>query len=160
MSVVIDGKDILVHNSYIAIVMGEGLESFVAGHKYHIPVRVLEHAKKLFSIGMDHIKEKRGEELTHNQWEQREVYKTYQLLTDILKKVKRIEDDQIDSELEKLANAINLLTPNGTKMPEREQCQTLQQLFMTMYQEAGNYGPAYHSHSPYSIGTFDNDEDD
>ena len=161
MSTVIDGKDILGYNSHIAIVMSEGLESFVAGHEYHIPVRVLECAKRLFPIGMDHIKEKRGEEPTHKQWgEEREVYTTYKLLTDMLKKVKRIEDGQIDSELENLANAINLLTPDRTNMPGGEQYQTLQQLFMAMYEEAGNYGPAYHSHSPYSIGTFDDDEDD
>jgi len=161
MSIVIDGKDILAYNSYLAIVMSESLDDMLGGKAKEIPKSVLREAKNLFLVGMDFVREKRGLSFVYQHWrEQRETFPTYKLLTDMLRKVKEIPEEDIDSELEKLAIAMQRLESDEEEVfIDRENYQTLQKLFNVMHEESGNYIPAFGQHSPYSVGVFDCDDE-
>ena len=161
MSMVIDGKDILSYNSYLAVVMSKSLDDLLSGKEKEIRKGILRDAKNLFSIGMDPIREKRGLNLVHqNRDEQRETLMTYRLLIDMLRKVKKVAEEDVDSELERLAIAMQKLTPAGRQvLVDKEQYRTLRNFFIEMYKESSKYTPAFGEHSQYSIGTFDGDGD-
>jgi hypothetical protein len=162
MSVVIDGKDILQYNSLMAITMSERLNSLLVGKENKIPKATLDRAKKFLSVGMDEVRLARGQEAINAYWEEeRERWTTYRLLTDMLKRVKKIDEKDVDSELEKLAIVAEVLTSDGKQLlVAREHYQTLQKVFRAMYDESANYVSAFGQHSPYSIGTFDDSDDD
>ena len=152
MSAVIDGKDILEFNSYLAAAMQRGLGGLLNGGKKGIPVGVLHDAKNLFSAGMRYI---------HEESRDAEVHMTYKLLIDMLKRVKKMEKDKVNTELEKLAIALEVLTPDGKQVIiAPEHYRTLKNLFWAMHKESRNYNSHYDDgHSPYSIGTFDDDSE-
>ena len=78
-------------------------------------------------------------------------------------KVRRIETSDVDSELERLATAMELLTPDGGRVffLAENHYRKLRDLFQAMHEEADNY-PTYPStsRSPYSVGTFCYDDDE
>jgi hypothetical protein len=160
MSVVIDGKDILADTKFLSICMSERLESLLAGKKEDIPEGVLSGAKNLFSIAMDHVRNKKGlSPIRKNTTRLIEPSVTYRLLTDMLKVAKKDIKD-VDSELEKIAIALEVLTPDGRQIfIAKEHYQTLQSLFKAMYNESNRYSSHYGGHSPYSVGAFDNDDE-
>lgn len=153
MSMVIDGRDILKDNSHLAEVMSKSLSDLLNGKRRDIPAGVLKSAKNLFSLCMDSINKK-----TDSAADSREIEMTYQLVTDMLKNVRKIEDKDIDSKLEKLSIAIEILTPNGRQISiDKENYNMLQELFGRMYEESKKYGCTIHS--PYSIGAFDDSDE-
>ena len=157
MSIVIDGKDILEYNSIIAIVMSQRLDRLLKGEDIKIPVVVLQSAKNLFATGMtgmNYINGKAGPV-------QPEAVVTYMLLRDMLRRLTVATERDIDSRLEELVLVMQELEPDGKQVQDaREQYQTLQSLFMVIHGESCRYSTAHGRHSPYSIGTFDDDEDD
>jgi len=162
MSRVIDGHDILQYNSTFAIVMKDSLEKLLGGKKVTIDERVLEGAQRLFSVGMDFIRESNGLKPVHERWdERRESYASYRLLVDMLTKVRKIDEKEVNRELTTLYLAIQLLTQDGRQIPVgREQYKTLKDLFGEMHREAGSYCSSVGQNSPYSVGTFDDGDDD
>ena len=158
MSMVIDGKDILACNSYLAIVMSESLDDLLNGRDKEIPAGILRGAKNLFSVGMDFVREKKGLNPVHQ--ERRETLTTYKLLKNMLKSVKKVDEKRVDSELEKLAIAMEVLAPDGRQVcMAEEQYRTLRNLFEAMYRKSCEYIPAFGQYSPYIIGTFDSDDE-
>ena len=148
MSRVIDGEDILARNSLLAIVMSESLDGHLQEMGERISPGVLSKAKELFSTAFD------------PSGKQRKTQVTYRLLSDMLKRVKKIRDSEVDSELRKMATAMGALTSDGRQvLIDRESYKTLRDLFEEMYEESGNYVSALGQHSPYSIGTFDDDDE-
>ncbi len=78
----------------------------------------------------------------------------------MLRKIKSgIQEGDVDSELEKLAKAIEMLTPEGRgQLPElQEQYQNLRDIFGIMSATTGMYSSSFGDHSRYSIGTFVDD---
>ncbi len=152
MSRVIDGRDILKRNSYLAIVMSTSLDGLLHGSGKEIPKNVLKSAQSFFSTGMEVVREIRG----LSRITRLDSTVTYRLLTDMLRKVKKVEEKDIDSELEKLAIALEVLTPDGRQVViAQEHYRTLRQIFRAIYAESNRYCPQRGEHSPYSIGTFD-----
>ena len=161
MSTVIDGEDILARNSYLAAVMSESLERLLNGKTRRIPAEVLQHAQKLFSRGVSYIWLKKGLQSPDPLRDQIESSVAYHLLTDMLKKVKDVPEKEVDSELEKLAAAINALTSDEQQVSnDRGSYQTLRDLFNAMCEESSKYAPELGQHSPYSRGTFDDGDDE
>ncbi len=159
MSVVLDGRDILSYHSYLAIAMSENLKALLKDEKAKIPKGVLFEAKNLFSMAVDYNRKENNLPLINKSCDIRKINTTYKLLTDMLKRSKKIGKENIDSELEKLAIAMESLSPDGKQIAiARESYELLQKVFETIHNEACNY-PRYGGPSPYSYGNFDNSDD-
>lgn len=157
MSVVIDGKDILADSKFLSICMSERLEHLLAGKKEDIPEGVLSGAKHLFSVAMDKVRDKRGLDIIHKNITYSS--RAYRLLADMLKVAKKGVKD-VDSELEKLTIALEVLTPDGRQISiGKEFYQTLQGIFKAMYDESKRYSSHHGEHSPYSFGAFDESDE-
>jgi hypothetical protein len=142
--------------------MREDLGKLLNGTGKGIRAGVLHSAQKLFSVAMDAVRQRKGLDVINKKGiiNISEYLVTYNLIKDMLKRVnKGIKD--FDSELEKLALSIEILTPDGRQIPiARENYQTLCNLFGEMHKESCKYPTAYDgSHSPYSIGTFDDSDE-
>jgi len=158
MSRVIDGRDILLKYSSVAIAMGKGLDALLNGREGQIPKGAIEAAQRLFFAAMNGIRNRKSPKIPKEDFLVTSV--TYRLVTDMIKRVIPKAND-VDSELEKLASAIQVLTPDGEQIVSNQRTyETLRDVFNNMYIESCNYPRHYGSHSPYSVGTFDNYDDD
>src|SRR3989338_1245177 len=133
MSIAIDGIDILKRYSTASAVVAEGLDYRLCGENREIPAGAIACVNRLFS---------------------REFGTAYLMLKDMLRKIRVVDDQNIDSKLEDIANTLEILTPSGNQVRiAREGFQEVRDLLRKIADERQKY--AYpKSHSPYSIGTF------
>ena len=155
MSIVIDGIDILKRYSTASAVVAEGLDYRLCGENREIPAGAIACVNRLFSRGIDYIREVRGQKpINKDPRAAREFGTAYLMLKDMLRKIRVVDDQNIDSKLEDIANTLEILTPSGNQVRiAREGFQEVRDLLRKIADERQKY--AYpKSHSPYSIGTF------
>ena len=161
MSVVIDGKDILMYYSYLAADMKEELEKFLQAEEIGINPLLLINAKRLFAAGMEGLRLSKG--IGPRTGDIRESITTYMMLRDMLKKARTTPEKEVDSRLEQLATAAEALTPGWEyfqHVVKKEDYKALKDVFREIALESSKYAPALGQHSSYSIGTFDDADDD
>jgi len=160
MSEILDGRDLLNYNSFMAISMNGSLKDLLDGKNVKIPMGTLVMARHLFSVAADYARKEKNLSIVNTSCDPREISISHSLLTDMIKRTLKTDRKDPDSELEKLAVAMELLTPDGKAIIiAKESYQMLQGIFESMDNEARRY-PSYHGgHSPYSFGTFDDDNE-
>lgn len=160
MSEIIDGRDILRYHSLMAVSMNGSLKDLLDGKNVKIPVGTLVMARHLFSVAADYVRNEKNLPVVNKSCDPREVSTSHILITDMIKMVLKTEQKDPSSELEKLAVAMDILTPDGKPIIiARESYQMLQQVFDAMGNEAKRYSSYHEEHSPYSFGTFEHSDE-
>jgi hypothetical protein len=157
MSIVIDGFDVLDYNQYMAIAMSNKFSELLKKGTVDFPMGVVHDASSLFDAAVSDIYEKDvdvesvySDPLIRSQ--------AHRVVLDVLKPLTKSANP--DSELEVLANTLREIQPHQTlAIAKKQQYQTLQILFQRMYNKSLEYSSFYGEHSPYSIGTFGNDDE-